>query len=100
MKGFYHSADLDGHCSGAVIKLKYPNCEMIGINYGDEFPWDSISENDVVIMSDFGLQPFEDMLKLNDKCNQLIWIDHHITAMDEYDKHDIEINQGDIPSVR
>ena len=91
-KAFYHSADLDGHASGAVIKHKYPDCELIGINYGDEFPWDSISENDTIIMSDFGLQPFSDMVKLKNKCKELIWCDHHITAMDEYDKSNIELD--------
>jgi hypothetical protein len=39
---FYHSADLDGHCSGAIIKKVHPECELIGINYGDEFPWDKV----------------------------------------------------------
>ena len=38
MKCFYHSADLDGHCSGAIVKMVYPECELIGINYGDKFP--------------------------------------------------------------
>ena len=82
MKCFYHSADLDGHCSGAIIKLKYPDCEMIGINYGHEFPWDRIKKGEVVYMVDFGLQPFEDMTRLNGLC-ELHWIDHHKTAIDE-----------------
>jgi len=82
MKCFYHSADLDGHCSGAIIKQKYPECEMIGINYGDEFPWGDIKEGEVVYMVDFCLQPFVDMDRLNSLCN-LHWIDHHITAIEE-----------------
>jgi hypothetical protein len=39
LKRLIKSADLDGHCSGAIISLVYPDCELIGINYGDEFPW-------------------------------------------------------------
>lgn len=85
MKCFYHSADLDGHCSGALIKMEYPDCEMIGINYGDDFPWDSIQEGEKVFMVDFSLQPFSDMEKLDVMCN-LTWIDHHISAIKENKK--------------
>lgn len=76
MKCFYHSADLDGHCAGAIVKNKYPDCEMIGINYGQSFPFDSIHPNEIVYMVDFCLQPFTDMEKLNSLCT-LYWIDHH-----------------------
>ena len=38
MKCFYHSADLDGQCSGAIVKLARPDCELVGIDYGDPFP--------------------------------------------------------------
>lgn len=86
MKCFYHSADLDGHCSGAIIKNLHPECEMIGINYGQEFPFDTVAKDEIVYMVDFCLQPFDLMEKLNSIC-QLIWIDHHKTAIDEaYDK--------------
>jgi oligoribonuclease NrnB/cAMP/cGMP phosphodiesterase (DHH superfamily) len=82
MKCFYHSADLDGHCSGAIVKMKYPDCELIGINYGDEFPWDSIEPGEVVYMVDFSLQPdtAEQMRKLAGLAD-LNWIDHHKTAI-------------------
>lgn len=79
MKCFYHSADLDGHCSGAIVKMKYPDCEMIGINYGDEFPWGSIGEDEKVFMVDFSL-PIDDMVRLRQMC-ELHWIDHHETAI-------------------
>ena len=82
MKCFYHSADLDGHCSGAIIKREFPQCEMIGINYGQEFPWDKIEDGEAVCMVDFTLQPFEQMERLNSMCN-LVWIDHHKTEVEE-----------------
>jgi len=47
MKCFYHSVDLDGHCSGAIVKRAYPDCEMIGINYGDKFPWQQVYEGEI-----------------------------------------------------
>jgi len=76
MKCFYHSADLDGHCSGAIVKMMYPECEMIGINYGQPFPWNRIEMGETVFMVDFCLQPFDDMERLNSLCC-LNWIDHH-----------------------
>lgn len=82
MKCFYHKADMDGRCSGAIVKMKYPECEMIGINYGDDFPWESIKLDEIVYMVDFSLQPFDDMERLNDMC-KLIWVDHHKTAIEE-----------------
>lgn len=85
MKCFYHKPDLDGHCSGAIVKREYPSCEMIPLDYDDEFPWDTIEKNELVIMVDFGLQPFSDMIKLNNLAD-LIWIDHHATALDNHEK--------------
>jgi uncharacterized protein len=80
MKCFYHSADLDGHCSGAIILMENPECEMIGINYGDPFPWESIDPAELVIMVDFSL-PMTDMERLNSMTN-LVWIDHHASALE------------------
>jgi oligoribonuclease NrnB/cAMP/cGMP phosphodiesterase (DHH superfamily) len=82
---FYHSADLDGHCSGAIIKYKHPDCELYPINYGDEFPWEAITACDTVYMVDFSLQPWSDMERLISMLGfNLIWIDHHITAIGQY----------------
>lgn len=83
MKCFYHSADLDGYCSGALVKLKHPDCEMIGINYGNEFPWDRVASDEKVFMVDFSLQPFDQMVRLN-ALAELVWIDHHKTAIEEW----------------
>jgi len=80
---FYHSADLDGHCSGAIVKHFYPDCEMVGIDYGQPFPWEKIPEHEMVWMVDFSLQPFSDMVKLSEMCC-LTWIDHHKTAIEEF----------------
>lgn len=85
MKCFYHKADMDGRCSGAIVNMEHPECEMIGINYGDVFPWDSIQQGETIYMVDFSLQPFEDMERLNSMCN-LIWVDHHKTSIEEKEK--------------
>lgn len=83
MKCFYHSADLDGKCSGAIVKMEFPHCELIGIDYGDEFPWQWIEDCEEVWMVDFCLQPHEDMERLRKVCGgNLVWIDHHKTALE------------------
>ena len=76
MKCFYHSADLDGHCSGSIVKMRFPECEMIGINYGESVDMEQIYQGEEVYMVDFCLQPFDGMITLNDKA-KLHWIDHH-----------------------
>lgn len=81
---FFHSRDLDGKCSGAIVKKKYPDCELHGIDYGEEFPWDKAKEYDLVFMVDFSL-PVKDMITLSAISN-LFWVDHHISAIKEYEK--------------
>jgi len=76
---FYHRRDLDGKCSGAIVNSKFANLQLIGIDYGDEFPWNIIKQDDLAYMVDFSL-PSEDMATLNSRCN-LVWIDHHISAI-------------------
>jgi len=84
MKCFYHSADLDGHCSGAIIKKFNPKVELIGYNYGQEFPWDSIQPGEQVFMVDVSL-PMPQMYKLA-SMGTLYWIDHHISAINDHEE--------------
>jgi len=84
MKCFYHKADYDGQCSAAIVKYRYPECELIGIDYKDKFPFDRVAEGETVFMVDFSLSPITDMMFLSLKSN-LIWIDHHISAIKEYE---------------
>lgn len=93
MKCFYHSADLDGKCSAAIVRRRYPNCELIPIDYGQPFPWEDMEaiteanrEPIEVIMVDFSLQPFSDMIRLDSLCD-LTWIDHHKSAIGDSDEH-------------
>jgi oligoribonuclease NrnB/cAMP/cGMP phosphodiesterase (DHH superfamily) len=82
MKCFYHSVDLDGKCSGAIVKRKYPQCELFPINYGQPFPMNKIKEGEEVFLVDYSIQPFDLMIDLKNKAN-LIWIDHHSSAISE-----------------
>lgn len=87
---FYHRSDLDGICSGAVCKKRMPKAEMIGIEYGDEFPWDKCYDK-TVVMVDFSLQPFSDMKRLSEVANDLIWIDHHKSAIEAYAESGLQL---------
>lgn len=86
----YHSNDLDGQCSGAIVKYKYPECELFGIDYGQEIPWNLIGKHNKIFLVDFSFQPVNNTLKLIDLNKQLIWIDHHISAIRELFDYDIK----------
>jgi hypothetical protein len=93
MKCFYHRTDLDGICSAAIVHLKHPECELIGIDYGEGFPWNTIKPDDTVYMVDFSLQKpdgsFGDMDRLGGivaEKGKLIWIEHHKSALEAYEE--------------
>ena len=94
MKCFYHKGDLDGKCSGALVKITHPECEMFPIEYGEEFPYEVIQGDEIVYVVDFSIQPFDNMFWLNNNC-KLIWIDHHISAMEDY-----RINKGSFGHIK
>lgn len=81
MIGIYHSRDLDGFCSGAIIKKRHPNALMIGYDYGEPIP--DIPETDTIVIADVSF-PMDQMHTLSKKCKKLIWIDHHISAINGY----------------
>jgi len=78
----YHSADLDGITCGAVAKIKFPDINLIGYDYGQ--PLDeilAIPDGSEVYMMDISLSK-QDMLSLG-RLHNLTWIDHHKSAMRE-----------------
>jgi oligoribonuclease NrnB/cAMP/cGMP phosphodiesterase (DHH superfamily) len=78
----YHSIDLDGWMSAAIVKLATkdePPVNFIGYNYGEPAP--DLSDYDKVIMCDISFHK-DEMEKLFDRLGEnLIWIDHHISAI-------------------
>lgn len=84
----YHNADLDGKCSGALLR-NYINNEynfeptMIGSDYSTMSEQDKerlislIDNNTVVYMADYSIEPFSYMNSILDKCNKFILLDHH-----------------------
>jgi oligoribonuclease NrnB/cAMP/cGMP phosphodiesterase (DHH superfamily) len=80
----YHSRDLDGWMSAAIVKLKYPDVELIGWDYGQPIPELNPEKESELIIADVSFAP-EIMYRLNDAFN-LIWCDHHKSALqDVYD---------------
>jgi hypothetical protein len=78
----YHSRDLDGWMSAAIVKLRHPEVVLIGWDYGQPVP-DLIDQTSLIILVDICLpRPTMDMLGKNGTGN-LIWIDHHISAIKE-----------------
>lgn len=80
----YHNKDLDGYCSGAIVKLKYPDAKLVGYDYGQPFPLaDEELMGQDVIMIDVSL-PMPQMFTLALTCRHLTWIDHHVSAINDY----------------
>lgn len=84
----YHRIDCDGLCSFAVLYKAltakphiYPNAVITGIgyNHGDALP--DLSGYDIVYVADIAL-PIDVMRRLNEE-GRLIWIDHHVTSMED-----------------
>ena len=83
----YHRVDYDGLFSNAIIRKyafddSYPEFVSYGFNYGDnidDIP--SFDDFDKVIMADISL-PIDVMKQIHEKYfDKVIWIDHHITAI-------------------
>lgn len=83
----YHSRDLDGFASGAIVKLFYPDAKLIGFDYGEKLPMDQIPSGEKIVMIDVSL-PMQEMDTLAAHSGwQLTWIDHHISAIKDFEKY-------------
>lgn len=82
---FYHAADLDGKCSGAIVKRFVPDVELRGYDYGWEFPLEDCVDR-TVIMCDVSL-PMHQMKLVRETAARFIWIDHHKSAQNDAEDH-------------
>lgn len=85
MKCFYHT-DMDGKCSAAIVhyyreQQSRSHGEYYKINYNMDFPFDLIGPQEQVIIVDFSLQKPGDFERLLDITPNVIWIDHHKSAI-------------------
>lgn len=86
----YHSRDLDGWCSAAIVQYYHELLEdkedylfyYVGWDYGDPIP-ENLYDYHKVIMCDVSF-PKEVMGKLFDHYGvNFLWIDHHVSALKE-----------------
>ncbi|MFW5895674.1 MAG: DHH family phosphoesterase [archaeon] len=81
----FHHDDLDGRCSAYLVKrfIDEGDCRFVEINYDQKFPLDKIKEGEYVCIVDFSIEP-EVMRKLLKKTKNVVWVDHHISAIKKY----------------
>lgn len=95
MKCFYHN-DMDGKCAGAIVYKYYKvdrdfydeigeDCEFISINYNQDFPFETIRKDEAIIIVDFSLQKDGDFDKLLSITDNVLWIDHHKSAIEKHE---------------
>lgn len=79
----YHSRDLDGYTSGAILKKRFPEAHLIGYDYGQPIP--VLPSGDNIILVDVSF-PISDMIAIAADSKSFTWIDHHITAINEFNE--------------
>ena len=81
----FHHNDPDGHASGAIVKYALGNdVTLIESDYdGTPIPWDLVEQAEQVIVTDFSF-PVDEMKRLAES-RELVWIDHHKSAMLEFE---------------
>lgn len=90
--GIFHAGDLDGVCSGALMRLKYPDAILIPYDYGRPlYHIEQIPDGSTVIMADVSL-PNKEMIKLA-KRTQLTFVDHHAQKIESLIGQSTLINQ-------
>lgn len=80
----YHMADHDGKGSAAIVKYAHKDCELLGYNYDQEIPYAEIEKHQEIVICDISF-PMDYMFKLHAE-KDLIWIDHHASAIAQYDE--------------
>ncbi len=80
----YHSRDLDGYTSGAIVKKKFPEGILLGYDYGKPFP--EIPNGQTIFMVDVTI-PVPQLLMLADRSDTVTVIDHHISFMNEVNQY-------------
>lgn len=75
---FYHFPCDDGFASAWVVHRRWPDCELVPINYGQPLPPVEIAGKNILI-ADFSFKP--DLLRLlADTARTIVVLDHHKTA--------------------
>lgn len=88
---FTHN-DLDGYAAGYVILQTFgkENCEITHLNYDKEPALEKVKLGDTVYITDYSFtnDQYRHLLNLVGDEGHVIWCDHHITAIERYQKED------------
>jgi len=81
----FHHNDPDGHATGAIVRYALGSeVQLVESDYDATLiPWEEVAQAEKVIVVDFSF-PFDQMVKLADG-REFIWIDHHKSAMAEFE---------------
>lgn len=94
MKCYYHKSDLDGKCGAAIVRRKYSECALIGVDYPDRPDFDSIERGETIFVVDFCFEP-EDMRAIAAIAKvDFVWIDHHKSAIEKMESNLMTHIQG------
>jgi len=83
---FYHSRDLDGWASAAIVQKAHPHVKLIGWDYGDPIPQLDIDAADDIFIADICFPP-KIMNEIHFSGKGFIWCDHHDSAIKLSKKH-------------
>ena len=91
MKVFYH-IDNDGKCAAFWVRELAKHTDNYDItyhkiNYGMDFPFDDIRKDEQVFIVDYSILP-EEMDRLLEITQDVVWIDHHASAIKRYEGYD------------
>lgn len=86
----YHSADMDGWCSGAIVNKHCGyDVKFKGFNYSPNFNVQEFIEKyedcDTIYIVDYSFK-LKDLGELLKSGYDIVWIDHHKSAIEEYAK--------------
>jgi oligoribonuclease NrnB/cAMP/cGMP phosphodiesterase (DHH superfamily) len=91
---FYHN-DLDGECAAYWVWKFLHNdiheIHFIEMDYGKRFPLNIVSKDEPIWILDYSISTSE-MEQLLSITNNVVWIDHHKTAIAKYDNFTSKIN--------
>jgi oligoribonuclease NrnB/cAMP/cGMP phosphodiesterase (DHH superfamily) len=79
-----HHNDLDGRAAGAIVKMAHfgEEIKFVEMDYNKEVPFEIIEEGERVYVLDFSLQKPGAWERLLSITNDVVFIDHHKTAME------------------
>jgi oligoribonuclease NrnB/cAMP/cGMP phosphodiesterase (DHH superfamily) len=89
----FNHTDPDGYCSAALVRnhhrnlgVNVENIRCYNMNYHKTFPLDDCLKDELIYIVDFSIDPSE-VDRLIDKGCDVIWIDHHKTAIDAFNDY-------------